>query len=1593
MKVPLTPSSAPVRPATSSSLPRRLPRLLALSALLLSGAQAAPVALRAVLNSPDGVAVPVSVDLSGPALTGGTRTVRIPVGGTLLDLPEGRYDLRLSSAGARLDRTEVTVGAGGADVTLTVQPDVTVTLDVPASAPVGSTVTARVTLRSAYSEALTLTPDLSLDEGLVASPVNLTRTLPAGGTVTAEVPVLIGTAGPLELRLTLPGLDEPVTAQVQGTQPGRLIVTATRDLEEAGRATLTVENPGAPLTVPVTLSGVGVSGAGLRDEDGEPVTTLTLDEGESRTLTLEGTPQGADAAVTVTLGATATRVPFAEGRPDLRAALSVSPADPLPGETVTVTLDARNGGAAALSGDLTVQWPAWLTPQDTPAGPLVVPAGGSARREWTARVAFGATESGAVQVSGAGDLAPLTLSAALRRTLLGLRVLPAAPQEAGFGAELPVFVQNPTGRPVTVTLGSVAVPPAVAVQAPRVQIRPEADGAPPAPQDETPAEPEDTRPQVTLAPYGSAVARLPYTTAEEGVTTLTVTPEVDGQIAGAPLSGPLTFTARPQATRSTVITLPFSVRGLTTGSLLAAHLPPAGAAYRSGSSELRVGDRVTPLPDPRVGEGGRLYWTLPAGTTGGTLAYTAAHIGVIGAPEPLGLSARVGERDLILSGSVDAADAARATTLSATERDGLIRSPRDGVILAEGARTNVTLEGPSNVPVTLKVNGQVIPEALLGEAGQGQGVSRLVYIGLPLSVGENLIEATFGQQSDRVRVRVPGQAERLDLGLEEGVTADGSTPVALLVRTLDAQGLPSGAGQVTLSTDLEPLDPDADPQTAGYQVNLTGGVARVRLEPLSSARTVNVQAALGNLRATRALFVDVPDETVVTYQASAGVRYSPSSGLSFEAQARGYAELPLLGGALQASADTAGLPALTSAATAGKRFALTGSGTESRTNLSSDLGFAFRYERRDLSLGYYDGALALAPLSSLPRASALRGELRRGPWSVRALAARTPTGSVTETIQPDGGRSYLLSSLPRVGSERVTLISGAAEQTLQAGRDYQLDGLTGRLTLASPLGLYGPDFEPQRLSVAYVPQGAGALELTLGAGLSYAQGPWTLDGGVARTGSEFRYGAQVQYRTLPLTVLASYRLDPEAPRGRFGIDAQYREGPVTASAAYTAEPTPDAATVRGVGEVAYRQATFGVKLQHRVQTGDQRVSLTADRPLDARWTVGAGAEVVFPTAEHGTGLNGVILARYAQDRTSAEVQHSQPLLGSARPQSRLNVNYRLSSTANLLGRLQQTWGEGGSLIGEVGVQQQLGNANLNVSYQLPGASGQSSRARFGVDVPINVTERVKANVSASVARELSTGLNSATGALGVRYLSETFSASLGVDAARGTDTRLTVRGGATGTLGQHVLSVDGSVQVLPTTQAQMTLSHAWRTDRVALLQYHRLGNTDSSSVGTVLEGEVALDAQFPLRRAADQPTRDQPTREPEANEAGPDEPVAAPAEATPPQNAAPARSLSLQPSFAYRVPVTERDKSTYQGGLSVTVPLTDRLSAGLNGYLISQPGLNALNLTYGADLRYRVNDGLRLVAGYTAGATGTTAGLTTGANPGVFLRADLSGGR
>ena len=136
-------------------------------------------------------------------------------------------------------------------------------------------------------------------------------------------------------------------------------------------------------------------------------------------------------------------------------------------------------------------------------------------------------------------------------------------------------------------------------------------------------------------------------------------------------------------------------------------------------------------------------------------------------------------------------------------------------------------------------------------------------------------------------------------------------------------------------------------------------------------------------------------------------------------------------------------------------------------------------------------------------------------------------------------------------------------------------------------------------------------------------------------------------------------------------------------------------------------------------------------------------------------------------------------------------------------------------------------------------------------------------------------------------------------------------------------------------------------------QYHRFNSLETDPT---VEGEVALDVVFPP---------------------------------------APGRmGLNLQPSVAYQVPLTRRGDVTVQASLGVSVPVTDRFGVGVNAYVIAQPGSGQSAGTLGADLRYRVRDDLRLVAGYTMNVAGPQlTGLTPGAGGGIFVRADLFGGR
>ncbi|WP_198170811.1 SdrD B-like domain-containing protein [Deinococcus arboris] len=883
------------------------------------------------------------------------------------------------------------------------------------------------------------------------------------------------------------------------------------------------------------------------------------------------------------------------------------------------------------------------------------------------------------------------------------------------------------------------------------------------------------------------------------------------------------------------------------------------------------------------------------------------------------------------------------------EATGLIRQPLNGQVLSGRDRVNIAVQFPVGEPLTLRVNGQPVPETLVGEAGEAGGQQRLVYVGVPLRPGTNVLEAQSGDRTERVQVQVAGAAQRLTLNLVPGTQADGQSPVQVDLRAVDAAGQPSGSGTVTLSSSLEFLDLDADPRTSGYQVALRGGQALVRLAPLTAATEIRLDALYGDLRGQAALYVPAAQRQVTAFQVSAGLAYSAGTGLRPTFQARGYAEQPLLGGEIQAVLDTAGLPAPNDPAATPRRFSVTGSGTEASAALSSDLGFALRYERADLSLGYYHAPLTLDPLAGLPRTSALRGEYRSGAWRVRAFAARMPLNQTRETFVPDGGRQYRLSGAAQPGSEVVRVERGGQDVTLRPGLDYVLDPETGTLTLAQGLNGYGPEFALQTLVVTYQPAGAAAAQaLAYGVGVGYAQGPWQLDAAAAVQAGTPIFGVRAAYRSDALTLSAAYARDLLYPQGRATLDGQYRAGPVSASVSLSHDPSrPE--PLAGSAEAAYQAGPFGVRLAHRLLGGAGRTTLSAERAVTPTLALGAGLEVTWPTeAAPHPGLSGVVLARYARSGISAEVSHASPLLSTGSPQTRLNVSAALGPATTLRARVVQDWAAGGAPSGELGIEQTLGPTNLDVTYQLPTAAGQASRARLGLHTPIVLSDRLSADLSGSVTRDLGSGAMTVGGTFGVRYVTDTLVATASLDGTSAQGGRVTLRGGVTGSLGDHTLGADARVQLRPDLRAEFTVSHAWRTSRLALMQYHRLSQPINGNAAPVLEGEAAAYLTLPEFR-----------------------------------------SLELSPSLAYRVPLG--GTPTVQGGLSLGLPLTSHLGLGASAYLIGQPSAGVSG-AYGADVRYLLRDGLRVVAGYTWGA-GAAQGLTPGARPGAFIRFDLFGGQ
>jgi hypothetical protein len=1431
----------------------------------------------------------------------GDRAVRVQ-GEAVLRLPPGTYPLALEAPGARVEGPkEVRLSPGGKEeAVFRLLPEVALSLTPEAQRlPEGQT--ARLLLRATtpYPGLLPAELALELPEGLealgatrITAPLSKERALE----LALEVKGASGTY-PVAARLLPYGkkaeamvvffrpasftlAKEALTPKVAKGDEARFRLTVANEGDEAGRVRL------------LDQGGPGLEGKGLEEEvvlgpgekrSYEVAFRVTADQALNRAQLLDEKGKvlaRAEAGLEVLLP-----------RPELSRTLPFRRY--VPGEEVEHRLVVQNTGQAPLRYTLEDACPDFLEPASARFQGVLAP-GEERVHTYRARVRFGPEAEGVCQTTLLWEGGRLLAETPLARLPLRLKAEPLPPRllEGTDGSYL-LRAENPADHPVRARL--LFTPPrGVEVEGLDWEGTLEAGGV------------KEFALAAKALPAGGHTGRLSAFVGE--------TP------AAFPAEATLVALPLLVPERRSEVRLPFRVDGEGEGLLLAFRLPQ-GAEYVPGSARLDG----APLEDPRV-LGDRLFFRLPF-QKAGEVRLTLRHREALPPLEAPSLTLLVGGREVFLQGEARLEDFKKARPLEA-KREGLILEPSDGRLFQQEA-TRVVLEGPLG-ELVLKVNGKPIGPEKLGkrEVDEGKGWQRLEYYGVPLEVGKNVlsVEGPSGEL-DRVEVYRAGNPVRLRLSLE-GAQVDGRTPLRLLIEALDENGLPSGFGPVTLESGLEPVSPDAFLEISGYQALLKDGRAEVLLRPLAAPREFPVRARFNQLEAEARFFAGSRKEALWLAQGSVGVALVDlGQGLSLESLrlfglARAYAEGPFLEGQAQLALDTTG--GLNQKPDP-NRFPVTGAASEAVQPLPSEDPVAFRYDQEAFSLSY--GKAPLGP--GLPEATALRLETR-GETRFSAFLALLPQGRVREEIVPDGTSFYRLSHRPRPGSLTLTLVEGAREALLKEGVDYRVDDL-GNLQLSRPLFPTTPDLAPVRLLAEYAPQDAPRDLLAYGVGATWEGQGFRLGVAAAYLGS-WRLGAEAGYRQGgdALSVKAAYEggrlslaLEAKARLGAFRLEGNLR--------------SQDLAPPEGSARLAYGEEV-GAALEHARGAGQDLTALLLEyRPKP--FSLGAGLGYLW--REGALALVG--RAGYEEGGTRLALSHAQPFSvfpsgssGVGRALSRLEARLPLDPNLALEAGLAYAWGEGVS--GSLGLKQDLAGANLSLHYELPTASGEGNRARFGLEAPFPLSQSLSLNLSASLERSFATGEALTSFGLAARYRQEGFTATLGAETSLGQNTKLVLKGGAAGSLDEeNTLFADLSYQVLPEPKGRFSLAYALFGSRFNLLTYHRLLLEKEAS----LEGEALFAYHEP--------------------------------------------GFQLRPGLAYRVKPEDPAANTYQLGLGVNLYLTPSFGLGGSLYYVFQPGTGADRLVYGLEGSLRVLEEVWLNLGYSFGESLLQP-------EGLYLRLDFFGG-
>jgi hypothetical protein len=181
----------------------------------------------------------------------------------------------------------------------------------------------------------------------------------------------------------------------------------------------------------------------------------------------------------------------------------------------------------------------------------------------------------------------------------------------------------------------------------------------------------------------------------------------------------------------------------------------------------------------------------------------------------------------------------------------------DGGVVAAG-QTRVRVKGAFGTQLLLAVNGKPVSLDQVGERSslESRGVTAWEYIGVNLQPGDNRLTLsmvdTFGNTrgSRQIHLTAPGPLAKFVIDAPERSSADTQTPIDILVKLEDSQGIPvSARTAVTLESSLgEWQTPDLDPKEPGTQVFIEDGIGHFKLLPPAVPGAAVLRVSSGAVR-------------------------------------------------------------------------------------------------------------------------------------------------------------------------------------------------------------------------------------------------------------------------------------------------------------------------------------------------------------------------------------------------------------------------------------------------------------------------------------------------------------------------------------------------------------------------------------------------------------------------------------------------------------------------------------------------------------------------------------------------------------------------